>query len=116
MYLHVNPHRGIPLCIYFCNALICLQFYSLIVLPGGQTLNRLITFSPLDSEKSITFNITDDIIALEPPETFTLILTVVTISDGIMLQPNNKTDITILDEDGKFFHHQGGVQRMLQHP
>ena len=74
----------------------------LIVLPGGQTLNQSITFTPLDSEKAITFNITDDSIALEPPEKFTLTLTVVTSGDGIMLQPNNKTDITILDEDSKF--------------
>ena len=56
----------------------------------------------MDSEKSITFNIPDDAIALEPPEKFTLTLTVVTSGDGIMLQPNDKTDITILDEDGKF--------------
>ena len=68
-------------------------------------MNQLIIFSPLDNEKSITFNIPDDSIALEPPEKFTLILTAETISDGIMLQPNDKTDITILDEDGKCSHH-----------
>ena len=81
-----------------------LQIYFLsTVLQAGQIFNQTITFGPLDSEKAITFNITDDIIALEPPEKFTL--TLVTISDGIMLQPNDKTDITILDEDGKCSHY-----------
>ena len=59
-----------------------------------------ITFSPLDSEKPITFNIADDLIVLEPPERFMLTLTVVTISDRILLQPNDRLDISIIDDDG----------------
>ena len=109
--LHVNSHRGIPLYYIFIFVIIVsfnlpTILFSLIALPGGQTLNQLITFTPSDSEKSITFNIPDDNIALEPPETFTLTLTAVTIIDGIMLQPNDKTDITILDDDGKCPHHE----------
>ena len=78
--------------------------FSFIVLSGGKTLNQPVTFSPLDSEKAITFNIADDSIALEPPEKFTSTLTAVTSGDGIMLQPNNNTDITILDEDGECYY------------
>ena len=83
-----------------------LKLYFLsIVLQAGQILDQTITFGPLDSEKAITFNIIDDNIALEPPEKFTLTLTAVTSGDGIILQPNNNTDITIFDDDGKHSHH-----------
>ena len=81
-----------------------LYYFLFIVLDAGQILNQSITFGPLDSEKAITFNIADDSIALEPPEKFTWLLTAVTISDGIMLQPNGVTDIFIFDEDGKCSH------------
>ena len=63
-------------------------------------------FSPLESEKSITFNITDDLIALESPERFMLTLVVVTISDEIIIiQPNGRTDISIIDDDGMCSFH-----------
>ena len=93
----MNPHRGIPLCITY-------SYFLSIVLQAGQILSKIITFNPLDSEKAITFNITDDSIALEPPENFALILTAVTIGDGLMLQPNDQTDISILDKDRKYSH------------
>ena len=99
----MNPHRVIPLYIFY--VLPTVIYFLSIVLQAGLILNKIITFSPLDSEKTIKFNIADDIIALEPPEKFTLTLTAVTISDGIMLQPSDKTYITILDEDGKCSHH-----------
>ena len=91
-----SPWRNSTLIIYY------IQLYFLsTVLQAGQILNQTITFGPLDSEKAITFNITDDIIALEPPERFVLILDVVTISDGIMLL-DDKTNITIIDDDGTY--------------
>ena len=60
----------------------------------------MITFSPNDREKAITFNIVDDDIALEPPEIFQLFLEVVTITDRVTIQPNNRTIISIMDDDG----------------
>ena len=66
---------------------------------------QTITFSPLDSEKSITFNIIDDLLALEPLERFMLDLAVATISDRILLQPYNRTNISIIDDNGMFSLH-----------
>ena len=64
----------------------------------------MITFSPRDNETAITFDIKDDSIALEPFETFTWYLEVVTVTNGIILQPYNRTIITILDDDGMCSH------------
>ena len=65
---------------------------------------KMVTFSPSDSEKSITFNI-DDNIALEPPEEFMLMLTLVIMNNRIQLQPNDTTSISITDDDGMCSFH-----------
>ena len=61
----------------------------------------MVTFGPNDTEIAITFNIVDDIIALEPTETLVWNLELVTVVDRASVSPYNSTTIMIIDDDGK---------------
>ena len=67
----------------------------------AEAIDRVLTFPPNISSVCINFNITDDTIALEPPEEFTLELLR---SDDPQLQLQiNSTSIIIVDDDGIFY-------------
>jgi len=61
----------------------------------------MVTFGPNDTEIAITFNIVDDIIALEPTETLVWNLELVTVVDRASVSPYDSTTIMIIDDDGK---------------
>ena len=60
----------------------------------------MITFGPNDTEAEISFNVTDDLIALEPTETLIWNLDLVTVVDRATVSPFNSTTILIVDDDG----------------
>ena len=64
-------------------------------------IDQMITFGPGDVEYNITFNVTDDIIALEPTETLMWNLELVTVVDRVSVSPYNTTTILIIDDDGE---------------
>lgn len=61
----------------------------------------MITFGPDDTEVEISFNVTDDLIALEPTETLIFSLALVTMTDRASVTPFNTATILIVDDDGK---------------
>ena len=65
---------------------------------------RIITFGLNDSEIAIPFKITDDDIPLEPTEEFELSLNGTNTEYNILFEPNDKTIIYIVDDDGMYFH------------
>ena len=67
----------------------------------GQTIDQMIIFGPSETAVSLNFSLIDDNIALEPPESHEWVLTLVTLTDAITIQPFNRTNIEIKDSDGK---------------
>ena len=55
----------------------------------------------VSSTSSVTFNTSDDIIALEPPEVFPLILSFFVFANPLVTISNPSTNLIILDNDGE---------------
>ena len=62
----------------------------------------IITFGPNDTEKAIPFEIFDDDIPLEPTVQFELYLNGTDTKYNILFEPNYKTTINIVDDDGMY--------------
>ncbi len=86
-------------CIY---ALPTQTFFSPLALQAetGDRIDRTITFRPQDTEIAVNFTVVDDLIALEPTESFNWTLTLITVLNGITIEPYNRTTIAIMDDDG----------------
>ena len=80
------------------------QSHSLFTVIQGELIDETITFGPNDTKIPITFEITDDVIPLEPTEVFELSLNGTDTKYNLLLEPNNKTTINIVDDDGMYFH------------
>ena len=96
MFIYNNVQNGRTL-------LVSILFFVLLALQNGGRIDQMVTFGPSDTEIAINFTVIDDLIALEPTETFDWTLTLVTLVDRANVQPFNRTTIEILDNDGKFF-------------
>ena len=80
------------------------NFHSLFTVVQGELINKTIIFGPNDTEIPITFEITDDVIPLEPTEEFELSLKGTDTEYNLLFEPNDKTTIYIVDDDGMYFH------------
>ena len=77
-----------------------LDYHSPFTVIQGELINQTITFIPNDTEIPITFKIADDVIPLEPTEQFELSLKGTDTEYNLLFEPNNKTTIIIMDDDG----------------
>ena len=80
--------------------------HSLFTVVHGELINKIITFGPKDTEIYITFKITDDVIPLEPTEKFELSLNGTDTEFNVLFEPNDKTTIYIVDDDGMYFNQE----------
>ena len=64
-------------------------------------IDQVITFGPLDTEIDLSFNVSDDSIALEETEVLEWLLQIITTTDRALVDPYNTTMINIIDDDGK---------------
>ena len=58
-----------------------------------------IYFTSTDSDKTITFTLIDDTIALEPTENHLWTLTLITMRNGAEISPISTYDVQIVDDD-----------------
>ena len=63
-------------------------------------VENVLVFTPNLSSICITLNITDDNIALQAPQVFTLELT--QLEDSLLRVQTNSTRVVIVDDDGKY--------------
>ena len=70
----------------------------------GEDIDQVLTFAPTESEKCVRFPISDDSIPLEPDEILMLELNLTETITGVSLGPNDRTIITIQDDDSKLVH------------
>lgn len=67
----------------------------------SQVIDQIIIFGPQDTEIELSFDVTDDSIALEATEVLEWTLEIITITDRALVDPYNTTVINIIDDDGK---------------
>ena len=69
---------------------------------SGDLMNEIVVeIQEGSSSAFITFNITDDLVALEDPEPYILDLQLITINPLISIGSPETTTVEILDDDGK---------------
>ena len=66
-------------------------------------MDRNITFTPTDTDVSITFNVSDDSILFESTENLLLTLELITPMDRASISPFNTSSVVINDDDGMSF-------------
>ncbi len=74
---------------------------SVLQAEGGNRIDQIITIRPEDNEITVNFTVIDDLIALEPTESFDWTLTLGPGVDQVFTSPHNRTTIEIKDNDGK---------------
>ena len=67
----------------------------------SSVIDQMLTFEPSDTERNINFAIINDSIALERIEYFNWTLTLITAIDDVHIEPHDRTNIEIIDDDGK---------------
>ena len=84
------------------NGYIIKQSHSLFTDVEGEQTSKTITFDPKETKKAITFNVTDNDIALEPTKQYELFLEGTHRKYNLLFKRNNKTTINILDDEGMY--------------
>ncbi len=93
-YFSLVPKVGVSL----CNLLM----FSLAALQGetGMVITDVIVFGPDDTDAEISFNVTDDLIALEATERLEWSITLTSVTDRASVSPFDSTVVLIVDDDG----------------
>ena len=87
-------------CMYVCMYFSLLYLFGPLTAPGDYTgVSREVTFSPDTFMQTVTVSIQNDQ-ELELPESFAVELQMVTTSPRIQLGRNNRSIVTIIDDDG----------------